>query len=497
MVDLTTVTDFGKVAAEDDPVLDYFLTTEAHRSIAGGEKLLVLGRKGSGKTALVRAFTERPTGSVISKALNFRSYPWNVHGRRLDAGASPVEAYTASWEFFIAVQLSSLVLMRLVAHESDAATRLEKFLKANYGSIDAGCGEILLPEQLQIEGSLEPTVLGCKLGKLEWNRSSGDTRLGRELSALSNSILEAVAEVAFDELGGHTILLHLDELDHGLSTLDENRAQMFIGLVLAARQVKRSFEARHPRVCPVIYLRTDIWEDLKFSDKNKITETQALTIEWNRDELRRVIEKRAEVKLGKRVEWRELEDRELMRGSQQKWDHICARTYMRPRDVIKYCNSALARLKARGNRDVTVFTNRDIVEARSEYSTYLKSELDDEVVPHWPDWSVGLDTVSALQTITFNVEDFTREYEARRKSDGPAAMEALQALFQFSIIGYQQSSGYGGTSWVFRYQRSGARWDPGASRCKVHPGLKEYCNLREERRGGDGPVDPEVPEVDD
>jgi GTPase SAR1 family protein len=491
------MTDFGKVAAEEDPVLNYFLTTEAYRSIAHGDHLVVLGRKGAGKTALVRAFTERQTGNVISKSLNFRSYPWSVHGKRLDAGASPVEAYTASWEFFIAVQLSSLVLERQLAHKSKTAKKLEGFLKANYGSISADAGDILLPDRLKIEGTLEPEVLGCKLGKLDFNRPSGDHRLGRELSALSGAILDGVAEIASDELGGHVILLHFDELDHGLSSLDDNRAQMFIGLVLAGRQVKRRFENKQPRVSPVIYLRTDIWEDLRFSDKNKITETQTITIEWTRDELRSLVEKRAQVKLDQKLTWRSLEDGDSMRGSQQKWDHILARTYMRPRDVIKFCNSALAQLKARQPSHPTVFTNSDISGARSEYSTYLKKELDDEIGPHWADWATALDTLSAMQTITFNVADFVKYYESRRSRDSRSGRDALEKLFQFSIIGYQQPSAGGGSSWEFRYERSGARWDPGASRCKVHPGLKEYCKLREERKasGATFPYDIEFSDV--
>jgi ABC-type multidrug transport system ATPase subunit len=53
-ISLRDLTSFGDVAAEDDAVLEYFLTTDAVTRIKNGEVLLVLGRKGAGKTALVR-----------------------------------------------------------------------------------------------------------------------------------------------------------------------------------------------------------------------------------------------------------------------------------------------------------------------------------------------------------------------------------------------------------------------------------------------------------
>jgi ABC-type multidrug transport system ATPase subunit len=52
-ISLRSLPSFGNVAAEDDAVLDYFLTTDAATRIAKNEVFLVLGRKGAGKTALV------------------------------------------------------------------------------------------------------------------------------------------------------------------------------------------------------------------------------------------------------------------------------------------------------------------------------------------------------------------------------------------------------------------------------------------------------------
>lgn len=60
-MDVSSIVNFGAVAAEDEPVLDYFVETSAVKEISEGAKFLVLGRKGSGKTALVRYFNEKKT----------------------------------------------------------------------------------------------------------------------------------------------------------------------------------------------------------------------------------------------------------------------------------------------------------------------------------------------------------------------------------------------------------------------------------------------------
>jgi hypothetical protein len=71
---LKNLDSFGDVAAEDDAVLEYFLATKAVEKIDNGEAFLVLGRKGTGKTAIVRYFTEKQEGDR-ARALSLRGYP--------------------------------------------------------------------------------------------------------------------------------------------------------------------------------------------------------------------------------------------------------------------------------------------------------------------------------------------------------------------------------------------------------------------------------------
>ena len=73
-----------------------------------------------------------------------------------------------------------------------------------------------------------------------------------------------------------------------------------------------------------------------------------------------------------------------MPGHQTKYDHMRDRTYLRPRDIIKFCNCTLAKFKERARAGVRIesqdsgekIDNVDVHNARVEYSEYFLKELD-------------------------------------------------------------------------------------------------------------------------
>ena len=289
-INLRDLDSFGAVAAEDDAILlDYFLATETVRSVEEGGAFLVLGRKGSGKTAIVRHFTEGQK-KARSRALNLRNYPWNVHAMRVDRGADAVDAYVASWRYLIAVELAAWALDRSQKVHHDHQRPLREFLTENYGGLRPNLAEIIRPRKLKIRGfSVAPQVLGNALGAIDMERGENDRNFGLELEALTQAILSSAVKVVREcHLG--EFFLHFDELDAGLENLDETRKRMIIGLVLALRGLKREFREQDAKVWPVLYLRTDIWDDLVFSDKNKITQGQSVLIEWDANSLRSLVE---------------------------------------------------------------------------------------------------------------------------------------------------------------------------------------------------------------
>jgi len=482
---LLDIDKFGDVAAEDDAVLDYFLKTESVGKIENNETLLVLGRKGSGKTALVKYFSEK-CKTRLSKALSLKGYPWNIHGLRIDHGASEIEAYVSSWRYLISLEFSILALSKARFVTSKSSKSIEAFLIDNYGGTNPDLKDILKPSKLKLsKTSFEPQVLGNKIGSVSFDRAANDLGLGSELSALSETLLDAAIKVA-KEIPVRGLMLHFDELDQGLSSLDNKRKAMITGIILAAREVRNKCQSSGLFITPVVYLRTDIWDDLQFSDKNKLNQTASLRLDWDEKNLLALVNERIKSKIGEFATWDSITTPQLMRGSQTKWNHILARTFLRPRDVISFLNASLQqaknRAKTNGITENLLFENKDVVSARDRYSNYLKLELDDEIIPHWPHWAEALQACSDIGTVTFERAHFSRNYDQRKSRDNTiTADEALKSLHQFSVIAYERRSGYGGVAWSFTYQSPESGWDSKSNQFKLHLGLKEFAKVREDR----------------
>lgn len=197
-ISLENLKSFGDVAAEDDPVLDYFLTTDAVQRIERNELFLILGRKGSGKTALVRFFAER-NEQTVSKPLSLSGYPWSVHAVRIDRGAAEIEAYVSSWRYLISLEVALLAFEKTSDKNHPNAKAIKKFVEDNFGKINPSLGDVLRPPKIHLSGtSFEPELFGFKLGSIDFERKPGDLGLGVELNALSDVLLNTAIGLAHD-----------------------------------------------------------------------------------------------------------------------------------------------------------------------------------------------------------------------------------------------------------------------------------------------------------
>jgi energy-coupling factor transporter ATP-binding protein EcfA2 len=148
---LSRIETFGDVSAEDDDaVLSYFLKTEAVDRIEAGDCYAVIGRKGSGKTALTKYFSQ-PRKEYVTISPSLRDYPWNLHSKRKNLGASDIESYVSSWRYLIAVKANSIVLeQRNPTTMTDQQRAAREFLNDNYGGIVPSLSDILVPSRIKV-----------------------------------------------------------------------------------------------------------------------------------------------------------------------------------------------------------------------------------------------------------------------------------------------------------------------------------------------------------
>ena len=475
---LDAIASFGRGSAERDNILEYFLMTDSSMRISEGDKFLVLGRKGTGKTAIVRNLCSQENPAFLATSVNLSLYPWHLHEERSIISNDQREQYFASWYYLIAILFSTRIISS-PKFDSTApeAFLLQNFLKDNYGKTRIDINSILIPKKLELSRiSLNPSGWGFSLGSIEWGKKQ-EADFGSTINSLSDRILDLATAIAHKS-GISSFDLHFDELDRGLSELTESKSDMIIGLVKAADVIHQKYTYTATKIRPFVYLRTDIWNRLEFSDKNKIFLDCSINLDWNTETLRDLVNLRIGSILGINQSWETICDSGIMAGKRTKWQYVLERTFLRPRDVIAYLNFALNCAKKR-DPNPQMLEETDIENAREGFSSYLAGEISDEISPHWRTWRETLKICQAIGYMQFSKDQFESLYDNFINGEDIRADQALSMLFQFSIIGYKKPIPRGGSRWIFNYEFPDIGWDNNADSLKIHQGLKEHIGLRE------------------
>jgi hypothetical protein len=293
-----------------------------------------------------------------------------------------------------------------------------------------------------------------------------------------------------------------DQLDLGFDPNDPKYRNRLVGLLLAARDINLKARQQGKRLSVLIFLRDDIYQTLKFEDKNKLTEAFMSRIEWDTSRtqktLQQLMQKRIATVLGIEEEtaWEAVFDEtEIMTGKQSKYQHIIDRTFLRPRDVIKFSNEVLKAYKKRvmsgdTSPDILIdkFLNRDINAAHAEYSSYFLNELDDEIFKHLQHYSTYIEVLKVLDSLQFTLNDFKTACQQRSQilPTNSIPIQILKQLFDFSLVSYYSPGGfgYGGSEYVWRYKDARVQFNEAANAFRIHPALKEGLGLKKYSRSG-------------
>jgi hypothetical protein len=90
-----------------------------------------------------------------------------------------------------------------------------------------------------------------------------------------------------------------------------------------------------------------------------------------------------------------------------------ARTFLRPRDMIKFCNETLTAYNAYMDGART-FETRHILAAQSHYSGYLYRELEGEIHKQISNYEFYVEVLKNLNSLLFTRDDFLKPWESRR-----------------------------------------------------------------------------------
>lgn len=497
---LDLLPNFGAIDAESDFRPDFFVPSSSWENVRSRRHPLIVGRKGTGKTALRKALLDEAAKDPVMFAtdLAFRDYPWKVHHSVFDATVGGKSRYLETWLFLMLIELAKQAVgedQQLAPNKQVAEIEdwLRVFVETNWGSIAFDHRDMFRNKEYQVTKSFKPQAVGTSVGGVDWTNVHRD-RLGDSLNTMNRWLKAALAMILREDA---EYFLVFDELDLDFSQQDEQYLDSITGLVLATQNFHLWARDKRLKTMPVVLLRDDIYGVLQFPDKNKISLGLVGTIQWNSDykgpnALKTVADTRIRVLLGdddnvRTDAWFEAFDEDVMRGTQHKYLHMVQRTYLRPRDLIQFANICLdeARKRVQGSPDESDrIANEDVTNARQLYSNYLRSELNDEVYAHHAEWENWLELLRHIGTLALTREQFDAACVQRSVlAAGAEPAGILDALYVFGVIGFARrgGSGKGGTDVYWRYRNPEATFDANAPYFKAHLGLKENLDLKETR----------------
>lgn len=361
----------------------YYVQTDEYNRALRGEVNLVVGRKGTGKTALffqVRDRVRRDKQNIVIdlKPEGYQLIKLKEQVLDLLSEGAKGHLITAFWEYLLLLEICRKVLEKdRHRHRYDDAI-IEEY--KNLERLHGGGPEA-------IEGDFSERLLVLSQSIIDaYKREFGDVQgvrlTANEVTNLlhTTSIVELRSALA-EYLGyKEQVLVLFDNLDKGWSYKGIGTGDILIlrCLIDAARKVQRDMRKANIQLSCIIFVRNDIYQLLMDSSPDFGKETRA-SLDWNDSDLLREVLRR---RLAQTF------DRDI--SFSQVWGLICAshyggeetsqflidRSLMRPRNLLKllgYCKGFAV------NLDHEKIEPEDITKGLQSYSNDLVLEADREL----------------------------------------------------------------------------------------------------------------------
>lgn len=324
-----TISFGSDVAERDERLLNYFISTKVFERVNNGQTSVVIGPKGSGKTAILKAIqAERGTQntivitpevfatSMLREVLKNNENLWDEE-----------QTFTSTWIFTILIEVFKRLSENPRGVQASTLKKLRLFLRdnANYQELDLFTRFIGYLKKIE----------GVKVGPYELTLK---TKMLQELYSLA-PLYEIVPGLR--GTGGEIFIL-LDELDQGWDNTPH--ANRFISSLLHAAIKIQNLGLK---VHFIAFIRSEIFDLIKDNlDQLDKLRSSIDTIKWTEGELSDLIVKRIlhsiEIPYTRTGFEPEIAS-SLFDGTVQGMNgfhYILSRTSLRPREVLQFVSHA-------------------------------------------------------------------------------------------------------------------------------------------------------------
>jgi hypothetical protein len=427
--------DLGDLAAENEirALNSYFVPTAQYQQAKSGHARLVVGRKGSGKTALFYGLRATYRPSMNHLVLDMKPEGHQFKKLReavlaeLPAGVQQ-HVLTAFWNYLLVTEMAHQILH----HEQNWVYR-DVRLQLPFNKIRTCYDE---PEEAE-PGDFSERLLALVEEIIEKSGPLKSLSTTAEITQLIHrkpirDLNDAIT--TYLQAGKRDVWLLIDNLDKGWAVQSVHSEDVLLlrALLEATRKLQRQFETRNVDLFSVVFIRNDIYQHLILEPADRGKETAAL-LDWNDSDLFKDI-------IGRRIAQSTGIDRPFdelwatffvphVKG-EDSFQFILSRTLMRPREVLRFVrdciNSAI-------NHKHEKVTEEDILKAQTAYSAEALVDISLEMRDVKPQYDnvpyafIGCTTVLSL------VEAGNKLLEAGIPES--EFREVIELLLWFGVLG--------------------------------------------------------------
>ena len=379
-MDAITDLDFGSESAESEQkfLTKVFLPTPIFERIRGGQKHLVLGRKGAGKTAVCLTVYENLKQQDLDVSLISPRDLSKFKLSLLEKGSlNTAESSLLSWKYVFLTELGEYALQ--MAEEKYGANRLA--WPEHFKRIRSFMAENIAKHATWMDKTFKVARAIKKISVIYIEAEINTGVVQREMEDFADK-LDEIPEVFVEAVQAlnKPIYILVDQIDEIWEPSKESEA-LVVGLLRAGKEIHEQISSVHV----ITFLRSDIFDALQFHDSDKFHSSEERIV-WNKDDLKSLIALRARTSTnisGKRDAtdkiWQTFFPATV--DDKDSFEYLLQYTLMRPRELIQLCN--LCRDKAQNHHHSKIEAS-DITEALPQYSKWKLRDLRDEYSVQYP-----------------------------------------------------------------------------------------------------------------
>jgi hypothetical protein len=382
--------DLGDLAAENEigALRSYFVPTGQYNDAKRGHARLVVGRKGSGKTAIFYGLRSayKPSNDHLVLDLKPEGHQFTKLRETILKELSPglrQHVLTAFWNYLLLMEIAH----KIIEEEERYAYRNYR-LKAAYEKVVNTHGANRPLEQADFSERLLYLVDDILNRRKDIVRISSTVEVTQlvykqDIRPLSDAISDYL-KIS----GKEDVWILFDNLDKGWPVTCATPEDIMIVkcLLEATRKIQRQFELRQVEFHSVVFIRNDIYEHLVVDPADRGKET-AVLLDWSDPELfkeiiRRRIEYSTQMEQPFDVVWPLFFETHV--GGEESFSYMLDRTLMRPREVLRFTRESINTALNRSHERVT---ETDILQAERSYSYDLLCDISFELKDVSPDYA--------------------------------------------------------------------------------------------------------------